>query len=89
MTPNLYQTIALSWLVIGLLVFIVLLNISAPYGRHNRSGWGPQIDNKLGWILMELVILLVLCGFLWTSQMKPQKNKILSKPINSINFPSC
>jgi hypothetical protein len=72
MTPNLYQTIALSWLVIGLLVFIVLLNISAPYGRHNRSGWGPQVDNKLGWILMELVVLLVLSGFLWTSQMKPQ-----------------
>ena len=40
---------------IGLAVFVTLFFYPAPYGRHARKGWGPQIDNRLGWILMESV----------------------------------
>jgi 3-oxo-5-alpha-steroid 4-dehydrogenase 1 len=31
----------------------------APYGRHTSKKWGISIDNKLGWIIMELPALLV------------------------------
>lgn len=27
--------------------------ISAPYGRHLKTGWGPPIPARLGWIVME------------------------------------
>ncbi len=27
--------------------------IIAPYGRHNRSGWGPTVPARVGWIVME------------------------------------
>lgn len=33
--------------------FAVLLVIPAPYGRHRRAGWGPEIDARIGWVLME------------------------------------
>ena len=31
----------------------MLVLITAPYGRHVRTGWGPEISSRLGWILME------------------------------------
>ncbi len=39
---------------LGILTFVSLLVVSAPYGRHARKGWGPEIDQRLSWVLMEL-----------------------------------
>ena len=54
----------MTWLEIGLaaLTFIALLVINAPYGRHLRRGWGPQIPSRVGWIVMEFPAVGV---FLW------------------------
>lgn len=49
-----YGTLALAPLVFGLLFYI-----NAPYGRHIRRGWGPQLDNRLGWFLMESPAVIV------------------------------
>lgn len=35
------------------LVFPALFFVAAPYGRHRREGWGPTLDDTLGWVLME------------------------------------
>lgn len=40
---------------LGVIVFIVLFFITAGYGRYIDKKWGPQIDNKLGWVIMEAV----------------------------------
>lgn len=46
---------ALAYGVIGfaIVVFIALLFVIAPYGRHTRAGWGLMVSNRLGWALME------------------------------------
>ncbi len=41
------------WIVIALILFPVQFLVSAPYGRHTKTTWGPMISNKAGWILME------------------------------------
>lgn len=45
-----------AWLEIGLgvLTFVSLFFVTAPYGRHARGGWGPSVSQRLGWVLMEL-----------------------------------
>ena len=47
------------WIIVGLIIFPINLIYKAPYGRHTSKKWGISIDNKLGWIIMELPALLV------------------------------
>ncbi len=44
----LYLFVALS-----AVTFVALLFIAAPYGRHERLGFGPRINATLGWVIME------------------------------------
>lgn len=48
-----FNGILIGWLVLAVAIFITLFFVVAPYGRHTRSNWGPTIDNRLGWIVME------------------------------------
>jgi protein-S-isoprenylcysteine O-methyltransferase Ste14 len=50
---TLYTGLIYGWLILSAITFVALLVIVAPYGRHNRKGWGPQINDTLGWVLME------------------------------------
>ena len=47
------------WIWIGLAIVLIPLQffVAPPYGRHNRNSWGPQINSKIGWVIMELVAL--------------------------------
>ena len=47
----------------ALVTVIVVAFVTAPYGRHERAGWGPTISNKTGWLLMETPPVLVFLGF--------------------------
>ncbi len=53
-------------LVLAALVFFALFFVSAPYGRHARPGWGPSLNSRLAWMLMEFPSPAVfLACFLW------------------------
>ncbi len=61
-----YTTFVYIWIFIALAVFVVLLFINAPYGRHTKTTWGPLIDNKIAWFIMEFIVLVILYFFLFT-----------------------
>lgn len=48
-----YNGLLIGWFVLAGMVFISLFFFSAPYGRHIRRGWGPTINDTLGWVVME------------------------------------
>lgn len=44
---------------LAVVTFVILFYINAPYGRHQRQGWGPALSTRLGWLLMESPSVLV------------------------------
>src|SRR5262245_33792562 len=53
MTEGLHSTLTFVEIGLGAVTFVALLFVVAPYGRHDRSGWGPRIPARVGWIVME------------------------------------
>tara|TARA_Y100001970_G_scaffold166768_1_gene204068 strand:- start:82964 stop:83722 length:759 start_codon:yes stop_codon:yes gene_type:complete len=43
----------LFWIFLAFLTLLILRYIKAPYGRHERSGWGIMISTRSGWMIME------------------------------------
>jgi len=54
-----FDVLLLSSLATAAATAVVLVFVAAPYGRHVRKGWGPTLDNRLGWVLMEAPAPLV------------------------------
>jgi 3-oxo-5-alpha-steroid 4-dehydrogenase 1 len=67
MSYELFRNLIFIWLGLGLVTFLVLLKITAPYGRHTTSKWGPQINNRLGWVLMEIPGMILVMYYVLTN----------------------
>lgn len=61
---DIFKLIIYFWATLSLFIFILLLRIPAPYGRHVKKGWGPILQNRVGWILMESPSFFIPLGFL-------------------------
>jgi len=65
--PVVFQTAVWAWFGLCAATLAALLFITAPYGRHSRSGWGPRVDARLGWMAMELPAAVAFPALLLTS----------------------
>ncbi len=65
MSEDIYTLLLWVMIVLAPIVLLVLLFISAPYGRYERPGWGPVVSGRTGWLVMEApASLLMLAVFL-------------------------
>ena len=61
-----FNTFLLVMTITAVVVFIALYFVTAGYGVFYNKKWGPTLPNKLGWILMEapvFIVMLLLCVF--------------------------
>ncbi len=61
--PSAYRGALIAYLVLTVATAIALSFVSAPYGRHERPGWGPTLPARVAWILMEAPASLAFLGF--------------------------
>ena len=50
--------------LIGLVVFVTLYFVDAGYGKMRSEKWGPAINNKIGWFIMEMPVFVIVL-YLW------------------------
>ena len=49
-----YRWFVYAELLLAAVTFVALLFVVAPYGgRHGRTGWGPTVPARVGWVVME------------------------------------
>lgn len=54
--------------ITALFVFVALYNIKAGYGVFFSKKWGPSISNRLGWIIMEAPVFIVMLWLFLASE---------------------
>lgn len=71
MTDSIFQIIVYSWIGLALITFCSLFFVTAPFGRHSSKEWGPMINARLGWVIMELPSPVLLSFFYFTGESEP------------------
>jgi len=71
-TNTLYYYLLISWIIIAVLIFIILLKFKSlkTYGRHVPKN-GILLNNRLGWFLMEIPTLILMPYFIFSGSNKP------------------
>jgi 3-oxo-5-alpha-steroid 4-dehydrogenase 1 len=59
-----FNLICLIWIAVAVSIFPILLKVTQPYGRHSKNNWGPMINNRFGWFIMEFPSLAIFGFFL-------------------------
>ena len=58
------NVITLVWMGIAVAVHVTMFLVTAPFGRHTSTKWGPTIDNRVAWAIMEAPSFLIMASFL-------------------------
>jgi len=66
MSEQLYFLFLYGWMALAVLIMPVLLKITVPYGRHTTNTWGPVLNSRLGWFLMEIPVVIIFSWFFFT-----------------------
>ena len=45
--------------IIAVIIFIMLFFVSAGYGQYITKKWGKSINNKAGWVIMEIPVVII------------------------------
>ena len=63
MALSTFNALLTAWIALAFLLIPIQLKATAPYGRHSSTRWGPMMDNRLGWVIMEIVSPMMLLYF--------------------------
>ncbi|MDE5957295.1 MAG: hypothetical protein K2G78_03185, partial [Muribaculaceae bacterium] len=61
---NIYYSVVIGMLVLACIVYLALQRITPGYGMTYDRKWGPAINNRLGWVLMEAPVFVAM-SLMW------------------------
>ena len=64
---NAFNTFLAIMTVVAVVVYVALHFVNAGYGIMYNRKWGPSVDNRAGWVLMEAPVFITMCIIWWSS----------------------
>lgn len=52
---------------VAVIVFVALFFVDAGYGKFYNPKWGPSLENRIGWVLMEAPVFVAMLLLWWFS----------------------
>lgn len=71
--PSLFDTVGIIMVCLAPIVFLALHRVTAGYGIARTKAWGPAVDNRLGWVLMESPVFFAM---LWIWLTSPRRAEV-------------
>lgn len=62
-----FNVVLIAMTVMAAVVFVCLFFVDAGYGKFYRPQWGPAVDNRVGWMLMEAPVFVAMLLLWWFS----------------------
>ena len=62
-----FQIFLIVMAAVAVVVFVSLFFVDAGYGKFYQPKWGPSVDNRLGWMLMEAPVFIAMLLLWWFS----------------------
>jgi 3-oxo-5-alpha-steroid 4-dehydrogenase 1 len=75
---TLYSYTLYIWTLSAIVTMPFLFLTPAPYGKFTRSGYGPILSSRLGWILQEIPSFFLFAGYYYFSPRKELQYTVLS-----------
>ena len=69
---GIFDTFLIVMAVTAVIVFIALQFVEAGYGMMYTKKWGPAINNRLGWVMMEAPVFIVMAILWWCSSRRAE-----------------
>lgn len=71
-TEAAFNIFLIAMSITALVVFVVLHYIDAGYGMMYTRKWGPAVNNRVGWIIMESPVFVAMFVLWWFSDRKSE-----------------
>jgi 3-oxo-5-alpha-steroid 4-dehydrogenase 1 len=72
--------------VIAVVVFVCLFFVDAGYGKFYQPKWGPAVDNRLGWVLMEAPVFIAMLLLWWFSDRRGDSVRLVFLLIFELHY---
>lgn len=84
--PTFYYSVCAVMLALAVIVFIALHRITAGYGAMYSSKWGPSVNNRIGWILMESPVFVAMLLFWLLSPRASEPSLIVMAALFELHY---
>lgn len=71
---------------LAVVVFVCLFFVNAGYGKFYQPKWGPSVDNRLGWTLMEAPVFVAMLALWWFSERRTDLVRIVFLLLFEIHY---